>query len=320
MSNKVVYQTKPLYPKLLWQRPVHYYKPEAGKILVIAGSKSISSLAILTCEAAFRSGTGILILGFPESLKSTYKDILPDSMTLPLPETPGHTLSLKSESELTLQAQACDSVIIGPGLSQNSETVHLIWNLIFAINKSILLDDDGISALIKGLEVIKRKDGNSFLIDYFHKKKGALILTLDLSSLFKILQILKPDELDAKKITLDYVSAHKREIVPILARYLNSYLILKDVDTIICSPNEELVVNKVEGAESTKNSRGVLSGIVGSFVSQNPRQLFEACCTGVYLCSLSSQIAYAKTQKTKLDPSDVIRFLPTAIKKAEEII
>jgi len=320
MPDKILYQKEPLYPKLLWQRPVHYYKPEAGMILVIAGSKNISGLAILTCESVFRSGTGTLMLGFPESLKGVYKNILPDSMALPLTETPSHTLSQKSEYELTSQASACDTVIIGPGLSQNSETIQLIWGLIFAIDKPILLDDDGISALIKGIEVLKSRNGNDFLLDYFHKKEGALVLSLDSGDAYRIIQLLRPVELKNIKVNLDYVSAHKKEIAPILARYLDSYLILKSSEIIICSPDGKLVINTIIGTESIQNTKGVLSGIVGSFVSQNPTKLFEACCTGVYLFSLANQIAYDETNKTKLEPSDIIRFLPNAIKRAENII
>ncbi|MEI7690626.1 MAG: NAD(P)H-hydrate dehydratase [bacterium] len=320
MPDKILYQKEPLYPKLLWQRPVHYYKPEAGMILVIAGSRNSPGLAILTCEAVFRSGTGTLMLGFPESLKDVYKKILPDSMALPLLETPSHTLSQKSEDELASQAKACDAVIIGPGLSQNSETIQLIWRLIFAIDKPILLDDDGVSALITGIEVLKSRNGNDFLLDYFHKKVGILVLSLDSGDAYRILQLLKPVELEDIKVTLDYVRAHKKEIAPMLAKYLDSYLILKGFEIIICSPGGKLVINQTIGTESIQNAKGVLSGIVGSFISQNPTQLFEACCTGVYLYSLANQIAYDETNKTMLEPSDIIRFLPNAIKHAENII
>jgi NAD(P)H-hydrate epimerase len=77
-----------LYPNILWQRPVHFYKAEAGKIFVLAGSAGLTGAAILTCEAIFRSGTGLLVLGFPEGLRSIYKEIIPEAMTLPLRKRP----------------------------------------------------------------------------------------------------------------------------------------------------------------------------------------------------------------------------------------
>jgi len=69
----------------LWERPVHMYKYQAGKVLIIAGSRGMAGAAVLTTEATFRSGTGILLLGFPQNLLDVYKGILPEAMTLPLP-------------------------------------------------------------------------------------------------------------------------------------------------------------------------------------------------------------------------------------------
>ncbi len=321
MSNKIIYQTKPLYPKLLWQRPVHFYKAEAGKVLVIAGSKNMVGSAILTCEAVFRSGTGILLLGFPESLKNIYKDILPEAMTLSLPETPALTLSQKAKDDIVAQSDACDVVIIGPGLSQNSETVQLIWQLIFAIEKPIVLDADGLEALAKGIEVIKSKENNDFLINYFNKKTGSLIITPHPGEAYKLFQAIKPDEFKDIKVTPDYIEKNKKVIVPIIAHYLNCLVVLKGHDTIICQPNGETVINKIGGPElATSGSGDVLSGIIGSFVGQNSKQIFAASCTAVYLHGAAGEIAKKMVGERSVIASDIIRYLPDAIKSAENEI
>ncbi|MFA5196923.1 MAG: NAD(P)H-hydrate dehydratase [Patescibacteria group bacterium] len=321
MPNKVIYQTKPLYPKLLWQRPVHFYKAEAGKVLVIAGSKNMVGAAILTCEAVFRSGTGILLLGFPQGLKDVYKNILPEAMTLPLPETPGLTLSQKAKEEIIDQAKPCDVVIIGPGLSQNAETIQLVWELVFAIHRPIVLDADGLTALARGIEVIKSKENNRFLIDYFKKKDSKLVMTPHPGETYRLIQAIKPEELKDIKITTDYIEKHKESIAPIISHYLNGVVVLKGHDTVICEADSKIVVNKVGGPElATAGSGDVLSGIVGSFVGQNPNQIFEACCTAVYLHGMSGQLAKEKVGERSVIASDIIRFLPEAIKKAEKDI
>ena len=321
MSNKLIYQTNPLYPKLLWQRPVHFYKAEAGKVLVIAGSKNMTGAAILTCEAVFRSGTGILLLGYPESLTSIYKNILPEAMTLPLSETPGLTLSQKAKETIVAQGESCDVVIIGPGLSQNPETIQLIWQLVFEINKPIVLDADGLTALTKGIEILKSKKDNFFLIDYFQNKRGSLILTPHHGEAYKLIQAIKPEELENIKFSIAYIEKHKVEISQILAHYLASIVILKGPDSVICEPNNRLVINKSGGPElATAGSGDVLSGIVGSFVGQNPNQIFEACCTAVFLHGLAGNISKEKVGERSVIASDIIRFLPEAIKKTEENI
>lgn len=321
MPNKPIYQSKPLYPDLLWQRPVHFYKTEAGKILIIAGSNNMSGSAIMACEAVFRSGTGILLLGFPESLKDICKNILPDAMMLPLPETNGATLSSKSSSQIIEKANVCDANVIGPGLSQNSETVHLIWQIIFQINKPVVLVEDGLQALIKGIQVIRSQENNLFLSDYFRKKPGDLILIIHPKEALKIIQAIKPDELKGIKLTDSYACSNKNIIALMISHYLNSIVIFKGHDNIVCGKEEQLVINKSEELKvDILGSNNILSGIVGSFISQNPNQLFEACCTSTYLYELTLKIATQEINYRNILASDLLRFLPSAIKKAESDI
>lgn len=313
---EIQYQSKLLFPKILWSRPVHFYKAEAGKILVLAGSKGMSGAAILTCEAVFRSGTGILVLGFPEKLRPVYREILPEAMTLALPETPSGSLAKKAQANILEQTNASDVVIIGPGLSTNAETIQLIWELIFEIDKPIVLDADGLTALAKGIEVIRTKESVEFVKDYFKKIKNQLIITPHPGEAAKILKALKLGEL--KSIKAEYIENHKEKIAPYLAEILNAIVVLKGHDTVIAEPNGRVVVNRVGGPElATAGAGDVLSGIVGSFIGQNPNRVFEAICTAVYLHGLAGKIGKEKVGERSLIASDIIRYLPEAIKKAE---
>lgn len=98
-------------------------------------------------------------------------------MTLELPETPGHTLAKRADVIILDNAQTCDVVIIGPGLSQNAETTQLIWELVFAIEKPIVLDADGITALAKGIEVMRTHESEQFMKDYLSGRPNELIIT-----------------------------------------------------------------------------------------------------------------------------------------------
>jgi NAD(P)H-hydrate epimerase len=312
----IINQTKPLFPKLLWNRPVHYYKTQAGRILVLAGSKGMTGAAILTCEAVFRSGTGILLLGFPKSLKQIYKEILPEAMTLELPETPSISISKKAEPEILDQAKASDMVVIGPGMSTNAETIQVIWQLLFEIEKPIVLDADGLTAFAKGIEVLRTKESIDFMRDYLKKIKNALVITPHPQEAARIINAAKFDEY--KKVKADYIEKHKEEIAPFMANHFNAIVVLKGHNTVIAEPNGRVVVNRGGGPElATAGSGDVLSGIVGSFIGQNPKQIFEAICTAVYLHGLSGQISKEKVGERSVLASDVIRYLPEAIKRAE---
>lgn len=276
----------------------------------------MTGAAILTCEAVFRSGTGILILGFPEKLKSIYREILPEAMTLTLPETPSGSLAKRAQKEILEQVKASDVVIIGPGLSTNAETIQLVWELIFEIDKPIVLDADGLSALAKGIEVIRTKESVDFVRDYFKKIKNKLVITPHPGEAAKILKALKLGEF--KSIKNDYIENHKEKFAPYLADLLGVTVILKGYNTVVAEPNGRVVINRVGGPElATAGAGDVLSGIVGSFIGQNPNQIFEAICTAVYLHGLAGKIGKEKVGERSLIASDIIRYLPTAIKQAE---
>ena len=48
-------------------------------------------------------------------------------------------------------------VVLGPGLSLDEETQQLVRELAAEINKPLLIDGDGLTAMSKDLEVIKKE-------------------------------------------------------------------------------------------------------------------------------------------------------------------
>lgn len=314
---KTLIQNKLLYPEILWERPVHYYKAKAGKVLVLAGSKGMTGAAILASEAVFRSGTGILTLGFPDRLRDFYKDLLPEAMTLALPSTLSDSLSKKGHDEIIEQAKTCDVALIGPGLSTNAETVQLIWDLIFELSIPIVLDADGINAMATGIEVMRKKESEEFMVEFFKKIKNCLILTPHPAEAHRIVKAINSKKLDPKKYTAKYIENHKEEVARFITEMIGCITALKGHETVVAY-KDVAVVNKVGGPElATAGTGDVLSGIVASFVAQNPKKMFEATATAVYLHGLSGVIAKEKSSERSVMASDVIRFLPNAIKRAE---
>jgi len=310
-------QNKLLYPDILWERPVHYYKSKAGKVLVLAGSKGMTGAAILASEAVFRSGTGILTLGFPDRVKDFYKDILPEAMTLALPSTLSDSLAKTGHNQIIEVAATCDVALIGPGLSTNAETIQLIWDLLFELEIPIVLDADGLTALATGIAVMRKKESEDFMIDFFRKVKNKLIITPHPGEAHRILKAMAPTGYNAKKISESYIETHKTEVAELMARTLGCIAVLKGHDTVV-TEEKETIVNKVGGPElSTAGTGDVLSGIIASFVAQNPKKIFEAVATAVYLHGLAGVIAKEKSSERSIVSSDVIRYLPEAIKKAE---
>jgi hydroxyethylthiazole kinase-like uncharacterized protein yjeF len=313
-KSKATYQDKLLFPNILWKRPVNVYAPGAGKILIIAGSKNMTGEAMLTCEAVFRSGTGVLVLGYPESLSTLYKGVLDGAMTLELPETPSHTLAKKSQNLIEDNARSCDVVIIGPGLSHNAETTQLIWELIFSIQKPVVLDSDGISALIKGIEVLLSKENETYLQQYFKARQNELTLVVNLGEAARLAAALRLD----KKFTTRHIEENPELVSSLISDILCCKVVLRGNSTILVNDTEEAVINRLGALGlATKGSSDVLSGIIGSFIGQNPEKHTEAVATAIFLYDMAAKVATEKVGNREILPSDIIRFLPEAIKIAE---
>ncbi|MCL5019289.1 MAG: NAD(P)H-hydrate dehydratase, partial [Patescibacteria group bacterium] len=231
------------------------------------------------------------------------------------------TISKKAEDLILEQSKGFDAAVIGPGLSENAETIQLIWDLIFKLEITVILDADGINALAKGIEVARSKEDIDFIRNYFKKKKCELLITPHPGEALRILKALKPKELEGQKLTTQYINTHKEDIAPLLAEILSSTVVLKGNNTVIADPSGRRVVDMVGGPElSVSGSGDVLAGIVGSFVGQNKNKIFESACTGVFLHSKSGSIAKNHVGERSVIASDIIRYLPEAIKEAEKEI
>ena len=64
----------------------HTYKHRQGKLLVIAGSRGFTGAAVLSSNAAMRSGSGLVMCAVPESLNPVFERKLDEPMTLPIPD------------------------------------------------------------------------------------------------------------------------------------------------------------------------------------------------------------------------------------------
>lgn len=311
---KPIYQTKLLYPEVLWERPVHYYKSKAGRVLVIAGSRGMAGAALLTCEAAFRSGTGIVTLAFPEELKDSFTGILPEAMTLALPQTHSGSLAKKALEPIIGQLKSTDIVIIGPGLSTNTETVQLVWQLIREIKKPTIIDADGLKALAYGIDAIRSKEGKDGVMQFFKKLNPKLIITPHAREASKLLAALGSKK-DVSKA--DYIETHKTEAVKTIFEAIGALTVLKGHETTIYN-GKKVIIDKIgEPVLATSGSGDVLCGIIGSFVAQNPKKTLKAVATAVFLHSLAGKIAKEHTTERSVTATDIIRYLPQAIKTSE---
>lgn len=278
---------KPLYPEILWKRAVYSYGQEAGRLMIIAGSGQENKKALLSAEAAFRTGSGILTLAFPESLEKTMKEFLSKEMLLPLKETPSRSISMKAKEDILAFENINSTSVLGPGLSKNSETLELIWKLFAESKGRLVISDNAVYSLFLGLKILFKEAKSEGIKEYFNRNniKGAVIITSE----------------DLKKLNFLELGKDEKKAICKLSEILGLEIIFIG-KSILLAFESKLIINKEVEINSLDEVISVLSGCTGSLIAQNPTEYFKASVTATYLMTkvLSLKQEGAKESLTTL--------------------
>jgi len=274
--------------QLLLRRP-DAHKGDFGHIFVLAGSARFSGAAVLSGEAAIRSGAGLVTLGIPKSLNSAIIKIKPkEVMTLPLPETSDGSLSSGGYKKIKDFVKNADVLVVGPGLTQNKSTQVLTRKVISKIDKPMVIDADGLNALAGHLDLLR----------------VTRILTPHPGEMARLLGV-----------SIKKVQDNRIYITRKFAKDYKVTLVLKGHDTIVADFNGNLYINKTGNpGMATAGSGDVLTGMIAAFLAQGLKA-FDASKCAVYLHGLAGDLAAKEKTQLGMIASDIIDKIPEAVKK-----
>lgn len=279
------------YQAFLPKRRSDMHKGDAGRVLVVAGSKGMTGAACLTAESAMRCGSGLVTLALPESEQPVAATKLTEAMTLALPAKEGKIASSAKEVIMEKAAES-DVCILGPGLGNTEATLPVIKELLMN-HLPLLLDADGLNALCGHIDILKNK-------------RCAVVLTPHPGEMARLLDCSVTD-----------IEENREETAVRFAKEYGVTLVLKGHHTIIASPLGEIHVNESGNSGMATGGMGdVLSGVIGSFIGQglNP---YHAALLGVFLHGLAGDMAASEIGKFGMIAGDVLMRLPKAIAQLE---
>ena len=276
-------------------RPPSSHKGSYGRVLVIAGSTGMTGAAALASEAALRAGAGLATLATPKHLNPILEGLLPEVMTLPLPETDAGSLSLSATSTILEFAVKTKSILaIGPGLSQHPETVSFVHQLIRenreqGLDLRMVIDADGLNALAQVRETLSLLNSDA---------------------------VLTPHPGEMARLTSTSVPVLEKDRISTAQQFASKYgvtLVFKGAPTVISTPNGNLWVNSTGNPGMATGGMGdVLTGIIAGLMAQGiPSE--NAAALGVYLHGLAGDIVAEKLGRHGLIASDVLKAVPQAI-------
>jgi NAD(P)H-hydrate epimerase len=283
-------------PTLLLRRKINAHKGDFGHIFILAGSSQFSGAAVLCAQAAIRAGAGLVTLGIPRSLNNALIKIKPkEAMTLPLAETKDVTLSLAAYKKIKDFSKNIDVIAIGPGITQNRSTQALARKVILRINRPLVIDADGINALIGHLDLLRVTS---------YALRVTRVLTPHPGEMARLLGI-----------SVSKVQSKRKEIAQRFAKDHKVTVVLKGHDTVVADQNR-LYINKTGNpGMATAGSGDVLTGMIAAFLGQG-LAAFAAAKYAVYLHGLAGDLAAGEKTQISLIASDIIDKISEAIKRS----
>jgi len=279
-------------PARLLKRYPDTHKGDYGHILVLGGSVGLTGAVCLSAQGALRMGAGLVTVGVPKSLNNIFEAKLTEVMSLPLEEDKGG-LALEAFDKIIEILNKIDVIVLGPGAGLGLSTRELVVKIIKETDKPIIVDADAITALASNIDILSKR------------KADKLILTPHPGEFSRLVKLDKEE-----------IGKKRKELVKKFALRYNLTLVLKGRRTLV-GDGKKLYENKTGNpGMATAGMGDVLSGIIAGMVSGG-LNCFDAAKFGVYLHGLAGDLAANDKTQNCLIASDVIEYLPQAIKKCK---
>lgn len=270
------------------------HKGTFGTCLVIAGSRGYSGAASLTALGALKIGSGLVYLATPTTIINVVETKLTEVVKIPLNWEDGFTLDNLDKIDSLLSK--IDVVAIGPGIGTTVRTKEFIKKFLILISERkipIVIDADGINCLSEEIGLLKDLS-----------KKVLVILTPHPGELSRLIKV-SPEKINEDRI----------EIARSFSQEYGVYLVLKGSPTVIGVPEGIVYVNPTGNSGLASGGSGdVLTGFITGLLAQklSPE---KASIVGVYLHGLSADLALENQTEYDFIASDILTYLPRAIKK-----
>jgi NAD(P)H-hydrate epimerase len=278
------------YPIKLPPREITGHKVDFGEILFIAGSSSYLGAPYFAARSFLKAGGGYSRLATPASLAPFVANKGSEIVLVPQKETDAGSLSLENKRGLLELVDRVDLVILGPGLSLEPETQQLARELTLEINKPLLIDGDGITAICEDLQIMK-------------ERKAETILTPHLGEMSRITDM-----------SIGDIETHKVEILQQTARELNAMIVLKGAHSLIGYPDQRVFINlSGNSGMATAGSGDVLTGTIAAMFGLG-LPLQDAVRQGVFVHGLAGDLAADDHGEDGITAQDILNYLPRAVR------
>ena len=284
MANNI---NKKFISTLLPKRTQNSNKSTYGRILNIAGSAFYPGAAYLSSVSALRIGAGYVSLACIPQLINVISSMAPEITYLPLNSS---SIGCIDSNNNIKDLSSYNVISLGCGITTNESTKKFILELISLINERqrLIIDADGIN-------IIAMNKSNIYL-------KNAIITP-------------HPKELSRLlNVSVAEINDNREKYARITSQTYECITVLKGNQTIVTN-GEKIYINQSGNSALAKAGTGdVLTGIIAGLAAQKLSPL-DAALAGVFIHGLSGDIASSDMTEYSVLASDIIDYIPFALKE-----
>ena len=285
-------------PVPLPERQADTNKMDYGPVLVIAGAANYYWAPHASAYSFLKAGGGYVYLACPKSLAPSVAKKGREIVIQPQQETASGSIALANKDYLIRLAERMKMVVLGPGLSLDKETQELVKILAKEINKPLLIDGDGLTAIAGNTHIITRR-------------KAATILTPHIGEMSRLTGMVKSE-----------IEKDKLGVLQTTSQMMNAYIVFKGPHSLIGCPDGRVFINSSGDTEgkagmATAGSGDVLNGTIAAMFCLG-LSMEESVRAGVFTHGLSGDLAAKKKGPDGMTAEDILNTLPYAVRYYRE--
>ena len=278
-------------PVQLPARQISGHKGKFGDALFISGARSYYGAPYFAAMSFMKAGGGYARLAAPGSIVPTIAGKGSEIVFVPQVETPEGSIALANADDLLKLIKRLDFVVLGPGLSLQDETQKLVRTLTEVIDKPLLLDGDGITAVCGSAGLVRQR-------------QAPTILTPHLGEMSRL-----------AGLSVSEIEANRVDVLRQVSASLNAIVVLKGAHSLIGYPDGRVSINlSGNSGMATAGSGDVLTGTIAAMTGIG-LPIEAAVRQGVFVHGLAGDLAAETEGQDGMTAQSILEHVGLAVKQ-----
>lgn len=273
-------------------RPVQAHKGSMGRVLIVCGSRGMAGAAVLAAKAALRGGAGYAVLASPGGISAELTAAAPSAVLCLCGDRQRERLLAEDAAAILDQVGSAQALAVGPGLGTHASTGELLRELWTRSARPWVIDADALNLLAEAKTIRASLTPSSILTP--HPGEAGRLLGWE----------------GGGRVQEDRPAA-----LAALVEEFGCVVLLKGAGTLVGAPGRAAWTNPSGNpGMATAGSGDVLTGLIAALVARG-LEAYEAARLGAFLHGRAGDLAATALGQESLVATDLLRFLPDAVRQ-----